>query len=264
MPPRPQASRPPRGKLCSRRCPPVSPEDDPADLTHGWQRPASRTVDEFCHRAISRELDAPSLAMLDSQSGSHAASVFTTRPVSPELSLSSPLFRVLLLRQLRLPLPLTSARCRCRQLHDLFGDHLAACPRSGVERAAARICREAGATVALNVRLRDLNVDVARQDERRIEVIANGLALWGGSQLAVGTTLVSPLTSAGAPHRAAGTGTCRGKRACCHRLALRTRLGGLGLQCAERSPPTQRTGPPGLGISLFFAPRAPKPLPVLR
>ena len=44
--------------------------------------------------------------------------------------------------------------------------------------------------------------DVARQDERRIEVIANGLALWGGSQLAVDTTLVSPLTSAGGPRRA--------------------------------------------------------------
>ena len=192
--------------------PPVSREDDAADLTRGWQRPASRTVDEFCDRAIRRELDAPGLALLDSQSGPHAASVFTTRPVSPELSLSSPLFRVLLLRRLRLPLPLTSARCRCRQLHDRFGDHLAACPRSGVlrarggplERAAARVCREAGATVALNVRLRDLNVDVARQDERRIEVIANGLALWGGSQLAVDTTLVSPLTSSGAPRRAAG------------------------------------------------------------
>ena len=162
--------------------PPAAPEDDPADLTRGWQRPASRTVDEFCHRAIRRELDAPGL------SGSHAASVLTTRPASPELSLSSPFFRVLLLRRLRLPLPLTAARCRCRQPQDLFGDHLAACPRSGalrakggpLERTAARICREAGATVAFNVRLRDLNVDAARQDERRIEAIANGFALRGG------------------------------------------------------------------------------------
>ena len=32
--------------------PPVSREDDPADLTRGWQRPASRTVDELCDRAI--------------------------------------------------------------------------------------------------------------------------------------------------------------------------------------------------------------------
>ncbi|OLP92634.1 hypothetical protein AK812_SmicGene25513 [Symbiodinium microadriaticum] len=36
----------------------------------------------------------------------------TTRPVSPELSLSSPFFCVLLLRRLRLPLPLTATRCR--------------------------------------------------------------------------------------------------------------------------------------------------------
>ena len=32
----------------------------------------------------------------------------------------------------------------------------------------------------------------AAQSERRIEVIANGLPLWGGAQLAVDTTLVSP------------------------------------------------------------------------
>ena len=75
-------------------------------------------------------------------------------------------FRALLLRRLRLPLPLTAARCRCGQPHDAFGDHLAACPRSGVlrsrgcqlERAAARVCREAGATVAMHVLVRDFNV----------------------------------------------------------------------------------------------------------
>ena len=42
------------------------------------------------------------------------------------------------------------------------------------------------------------NIDhVDTQDDRRIEVIANGLPLWGGAQLAVDTTLVSPLTRAG-------------------------------------------------------------------
>ena len=50
--------------------------------------------------------------------------------------------------------------------------------------------REAGATVALNVLVRDLNLDPVRQDDRRIEVIANGLPLWGGAQVAVDTTLV--------------------------------------------------------------------------
>ena len=66
------------------------------------------------------------------------------------------------------------------------------------------MCREAGAAVALNVLVRDLNVDPIRQDDRRVEVIANGLPLWGGAQLAVDTTLVSPLTAAGLPRRVAG------------------------------------------------------------
>ena len=47
--------------------------------------------------------------------------------------------------------------------------------------------------------LRDLVVQ--RQDERRIEVIANGLPLWSGAQLAVDTTLVSALDSAGQARR---------------------------------------------------------------
>ena len=43
-----------------------------------------------------------------------------------------------------------------------------------IERAAARVCREAGATVVTHVLVRDLNVVPSRQDERRIEVIVNG------------------------------------------------------------------------------------------
>ena len=66
----------------------------------------------------------------------------------------SPLFRAFLLRRLRLPLPLTAARRRCRQPHGAFGNHLAAaacahCARMG--RTAARVCREAGATVVMHV-----------------------------------------------------------------------------------------------------------------
>ena len=81
-----------------------------------------------------------------------------------------------------MPLPLAPAACRCRRGLDALGDHVAACPRSGVlrsrggplERAAACVCREAGATVQQHVLLRDLNVEPGRLDERRIEVIANG------------------------------------------------------------------------------------------
>ena len=62
---------------------------------------------------------------------------------------------------------------------------------------SARVCREAGARVTTNTLVRDLNVAVSRFDDRRIEVIANGLPLWNGAQLAVDTTIVSPLTAAG-------------------------------------------------------------------
>ena len=59
----------------------------------------------------------------------------------------------------------------------MYGDHWSACAQVGVlarragplERAAARICKEAGARV-----LRDLNLDVPASDGRRLEVVANG------------------------------------------------------------------------------------------
>ena len=80
-----------------------------------------------------------------------------------------------------------------------------ACPTAGVlgprgaplERAAARVYREAGARVANNVLLRDMNLDVPLADARRIEVLANGLPLYQGAQVAVDTTLVSPVSRDG-------------------------------------------------------------------
>ena len=67
----------------------------------------------------------------------------------------------------------------------------ALCPTAGIlavrgaalERAAARVCRDAGARVATNVMLRDMNVEVPPADGRRIEVLA--------------TTFVSPIARDG-------------------------------------------------------------------
>ena len=94
-------------------------------------------------------------------------------------------YRILLLRRLRLPLPRTPARCPCGGNLDALGDHGSACAQVGVlarragplERVAARICREAGARVATNVSLRDLNLDIPAADGRRIEVVANNLPI---------------------------------------------------------------------------------------
>ena len=42
----------------------------------------------------------------------------------------------------------------------------------------ARLCREAGARVSMNVFLRDLDLPIDAMDQRRIEVIAEGLPVF--------------------------------------------------------------------------------------
>ena len=117
------------------------------------------------------------------------------------------------LRRLRLPFPLTARACRCRRAFDPPGDHRAACPRSGalrsrctpLEREAARVCSEAGARVTTHTLISNFTIPtIQRIDNRRIEVIAHGLSPRGGSQLAIDTTIVSPLTSQATPRQHRG------------------------------------------------------------
>ena len=61
--------------------------------------------------------------------------------------------------------------------------------------------REAGASVSVNVFLRDLDLPVGAMDQRRIEVIAEGLPVFHRAQLAIDATFVSPLRADGEPHR---------------------------------------------------------------
>ena len=68
------------------------------------------------------------------------------------------------------------------------------------------MCSEARGRVSTNVLVRDLDVAVPDAlDGRRLEVVADGLPLFGGAQLAVDTT-VSPLHADGSPHRHAADG----------------------------------------------------------
>ena len=145
-------------------------------------------------------------ASLRSQSGAGTGTSFSTSPTCFLTRIEPPFFRVLLLRGLRLPLPLTQRSCQCGRTHNSCGHHRAACARSGVlgrrgfavENAAARISREGGACVMSNITVRDL--DVARpdpRDRRRLEIVADNLPLFGGRQLAVDTTLVSSLNCDG-------------------------------------------------------------------
>ena len=86
---------------------------------------------------------------------------------------------------------MTEGRCECSDWVDSKGRQRAACPHSG---RLARVLREAGAIVRFNCLLRDMNVAVRAEDERRI-----GLPLFHGAQLAVDITLRSALTSNGEP-----------------------------------------------------------------
>ena len=108
-----------------------------------------------------------------------------------------------------------SPRGSCMPLWPSRGHHRAACPRAGVwsrrgiavESAAARICREAGGRVRTNAFVEDLDVPGANLgDGRRLEVVVDGLPLFGGVQLAVDTTLVCALHGDGRPRRGAAEG----------------------------------------------------------
>ena len=94
--------------------------------------------------------------------------------------------------RLSLPLPLPCHHRASRALAGVLG-------RRGhaLEFVAARVCREEGARVlSTNVFLLDLDlIGICVQDQRRIEVIVEGLPVFHGAQLAI--TLLSPLRADG-------------------------------------------------------------------
>ena len=186
-------------------------EFEPGCDRSGWQHEvASKVEEEFRDGNLFGRLDDASKALMRSQGGIGSGLALSTCPLCRVTRLEPFLFRVLLLRRLRLPLPLTGRNCRCGQPLDSSGHHRAACARAGVlgrrgfavESVAARICREAGGRVTTNVLVRDMDLvrpDV--HDTRRLEVVVDGLSLFGGVQLAVDTTVVSALHANGDARR---------------------------------------------------------------
>ena len=81
-----------------------------------------------------------------------------------------------------------------------------ACSTCGVLRRRGGPLEKAAARVAENVQLQALNVPgISAHDHRQLEIIANGFTLWGGAQLAVDTTLISPVRRNGTPQPGADT-----------------------------------------------------------
>ena len=190
---------------------PNRPEGDgePGVPRHGWQFFASQAVEDcFFRHGFAPRLTDTQQAMVRSQSGPMAGVPLLAFPTSPLFRFDASAFRALLLRRLWRPLPLSSSACRCGRPLDAFGHHRSACAVSGVlgrrgfalESAAARVCREAGGRVTLNVRVSDLDLPPrGAQDQRRLEVVADGLPLFHGAQLAIDTTMVSAVRGDGQP-----------------------------------------------------------------
>ena len=170
----------------------------------GWQHVVASKSDE-----VFASMPDSVVAAVRSQGGSGAGLALSCSPTCRTTRLEAQLFRVTLLRRLQLPLPFTERSCRCGLPLDSLGHHRAACARAGVlgkrgwalESIAARICREGGGRVTTNVLVRDLDLALpgAVADGRRLEVVVDGLPLFGGAQLAVDTTLVCALRSDGRP-----------------------------------------------------------------
>ena len=188
--------------------PPQADASEPGEWQHGWQYHASSSSEHhFRKSVVIAQSSVGDQAHLRSHSGPGASAVLLGCPTSCEFQLQPDTFRVLTLERLRLPIHVTEARCSCGAPLDLLGRHRGACPRSGrlksravpTEHTLARVCREAGAVVRSNVKLRDMNVTVPVEDERAIEVVASGLPMLHGAQLAVDITLRSATSSDGWP-----------------------------------------------------------------
>ena len=199
--------------------PPSLPADsDPSDWRTGWQHEAASRVEPH-HRAnvIFPGADERERALLRSQSGPLARVLFSTvhknydtrlepalvqgfiAPPSPPASLShsSPV-------SMWPPTGLFWPPSR----NVRPGRWLA---RRGfaVEIAAAKVCREAGARVSSNIMVRYLDLPAPRQafDGRRLEVVAQGLPIFGSMQLAIDTTLLCALHRNGTARRGAAART---------------------------------------------------------
>ena len=191
-----------------------SEEEDDAELPRrGWQQKVAECVDtQFVATNVWPILTNQEKALMRSQTGPLSPLPFTVLPTDRFTRFDPQPFRVLLLRRLHFPLPLTARQCRCGRPLDACGHHRSACAVAGVlgrrgcplETAAAQVCREAGARVRLNTMVRDLDLlPGALLDNGRLEVVADGLSLFNGAQLAIDTTMVSALRGDGTARRGA-------------------------------------------------------------
>jgi len=183
-------------------------DPEPGEWRHGWQFVFADAVERAALHALLQRLSPPDEAMMRSQAGAHAADWLAALPACPLLTLEPAAFSIALRRRLRLPLAVTETHCpgpTCRAAHDPFGDHAAACMRSGrvqrravpVEDAWRIVLAEAGGRGVRKRLLREFVRGLPASDGRNIDAWATGLPIRQGLPLAVDATVRSVLTGDG-------------------------------------------------------------------
>ena len=107
-------------------------EFDPNLSRCGWQQKVAECVDtQFAATNVWPILTNQEKALVRSQTGPLSSLPFTVLPTNRFTRFDPQPFRVLLLRQLHLPL-LTARQCRCGRPLDACGHHRSACAVAGV------------------------------------------------------------------------------------------------------------------------------------
>ena len=167
------------------RPPPRDPPDHEPGGTRGWQHEAASRVERnFRDRKLMSVMSrrTGSVTLTKRSDCGHGPPDPTLRRSPSALSRISPqLFRVLLLRRLRLPLPLCSRACRCGRLLRCFASSRRVFQSRGVGKTGIR-CRECcNQSVPRSGRhdIRDMYLAAPEaRVGRRIEIVADGPPVW--------------------------------------------------------------------------------------
>ena len=181
-------------------------DPEPGQPKYGWQQKATRAVEQsFVHTQVWPLLNGPTRALLRSQHGSLASAPFTALPTS----------RGHQVRRATVPPSCFAAASTCpfpslcapadvaADLNMFWPPSRSVCRgksvgKEGVSLWNVRPRRSVGKQEhewPRNVWVRDMDLgEFNAFDGRRLEVVADGLSLWRGAQLAIDMTLVSPLS----------------------------------------------------------------------
>ena len=196
-------------------------DEEPGQWPHGWQFYASLgLITHHREHVVLPSLDDKAQARLRSQSGAHAGDHITAIPTCEYTVASPQRMNGMLRRRARLPIATgrrhcTAARCQrdgCSLL-DCFGDHPAACQRTGalrrrgaaVERAFRPLWEAAPVQASEHPLVSELVPAVPASDGRQADVFVRGMSLGNGLPVVGDMCMGSALHANGRPYAEAAT-----------------------------------------------------------